>query len=250
LTQDSFNRGFENNKTKKMKAVYITDHKCDEPLKLCSIDTEIKNLKQLHVRSNVSRWLYLIYVERKIFLTASLEQNHENLIKSNQLYRPIRSFAYSLLLNANLKFNVGEKIHVDEIEYNSAKGEKVTTRVNIQSVDIRYLNFNLDQIWCKKCTTTGKRISLILDCLNICESKHDLIGKYGEAYEKKYFIPCSILRYILKSGKILTHNDIKSFLCTFVSHNLGCDHEVYIKNLTVSWIWLFLGNNKDVVVLA
>ena len=45
------------------KVKYNTDHKCEEKFRKSLFETEIKNLRQLHVRSHVSKWLYLAYIE-------------------------------------------------------------------------------------------------------------------------------------------------------------------------------------------
>ena len=144
------------------------------------------------------------------------------------MYRPIRLFTYSVLLNSNFKFHNKETMFIDEFEYNEC------TRLHIESLDTKYLNFNLNQIWCEKCSTADKRYDLFIDCIKISANDYEQIRQFEEHYEKKYFIPCAILRYIVKFGKVLTSNDIRAFLLTFVSEKLTHEHETYINNFKVS----------------
>ena len=79
----------------------------------------------------------------------------------------MRKFAYNLLLNsrfqtAQLASSDDKKdVFIDELEYDHMEGFKNKVhRIQIESIESKYLNFNLDQIWCEKCTIVDKRIDL------------------------------------------------------------------------------------------
>lgn len=125
-------------------------------------------------------------------------------------------------------------VFVDECEYSEINGKKEVTRVQIESLDSKYQNFNLEEIWCEKCSSNDRRIDLFIDCIQVSESKQDLIRRQDDYYDKKYFIPLSVLRYMLKNAKILTQNHILMFLSTFVSENLN--ENFYDNSSKVSFI--------------
>jgi hypothetical protein len=113
-----------------------------------------------------------------------------------------------------------QKIFVDELEYDQMQGGVVKNRIQIESIEGKYLNFSLDQIWCEKCTIVDKRIDLFFDCLLTSDEPHEQIRMLIKQDAKKYVIPCAVLRYMIKYANILTKNDINIFLATFISDNL------------------------------
>jgi hypothetical protein len=113
-----------------------------------------------------------------------------------------------------------QKMFVDELEYDQMQGGVVKNRIQIESIEGKYLNFSLDQIWCEKCTIVDKRIDLFFDCLLTSDEPHEQIRMLIKQDAKKYVIPCAVLRYMIKYANILTKNDINIFLATFISDNL------------------------------
>ena len=139
----------------------------------------------------------------------------------------MRKFAYNLLLNsrfqtAQLASSDDKKdVFIDELEYDHMEGFKNKVhRIQIESIESKYLNFNLDQIWCEKCTIVDKRIDLFFDCLLTSDEPHEQIRMLIKQDAKKYVIPCAVLRYMVKYANILSRKEIEIFLATFISLNL------------------------------
>lgn len=170
-----------------------------------------------------------------------LFEKNQAIVKSYKLYRPIRENAYRFLMSSLMKFrnpnnnsnqtNMSD-IHVDEIYFDINKNDRIHTSIKIEPLGEIYKDFDLEQYWCDKCKTDEERMDLLIDCASLTDQKNDLIYKHTNRYPKEYFVPCAVLRYMLKYANLLTHSDIKAFVCTFVSKHLY--EERYLEYLKVS----------------
>lgn len=163
-------------------------------------------------------------------MTATLEpEMSDKILRSDEIYRPVRTYGYSLLFARN-KFKKKQSnkntspiqsssssidnsqdsdendLQIEEIVFNTKSNTSDRILVNFKPYD---KFFNLSVLWSKCRTEKIYHFLMAFDTMQLYDpiNNKKIIGIY--------IIPIVVLRYLLSKNNYLTENDITAFVHTF-----------------------------------